>query len=187
MTVKRSTIVLMPMVVLVVGVLFMSITAGYVLARKQTIVTTQTVRQELEAKSTEDTKRLPVPIKLLVPGLVNIDLEEARLADDVWEISEKKATHLEQSANPGESGNIIIYGHNKPSILGNIRRMKQGDRVFLTAADGMVHHYQVFQAIEVDPTQMELLAPTEAEVLTLYTCSGWLDRKRWIVQAGVVE
>src|SRR3990167_3581976 len=49
---------------------------------------------------------------------INIDLviEEGKVNNGKWEVSKDGASHFANSALPGGSGNIVIYGHNKKKI-----------------------------------------------------------------------
>jgi len=46
----------------------------------------------------------------------------------------------------------------------------------------MEYSKQVKEIVEVKPDQVEYLLPTSEETLTLYTCSGFMDQKRFIVR-----
>jgi len=124
-----------------------------------------------------------IPTHIFIQWFVDVPISEQVLDNDNWTISETEASYLRQSARPGENGNIIIYGHNKRSIMGNIRALKGNEIISITTKNGEVRKYQVSLVKEVDPDQTEYLLPTTEETLTLYTCSGFLDKKRFIVQA----
>ena len=47
--------------------------------------------------------------------------------------------------------------------------------------------YEVKEIKEVFPNQVEVIAPTPDEPLTLYTCSGYKDQKRLIVISKRIE
>jgi LPXTG-site transpeptidase (sortase) family protein len=135
------------------------------------------------AEYTVTQTRLPEPAKIYIQWFVDTPIESMSLVNGVWGISNDKASYLIQSARPGESGNIILYGHNTRKILGNIRALQGGETVTLTTTNGIEHQYRVSQITEVSPTQVDLLQPTQSEVLTMYTCSGFLDSMRFIVRA----
>ncbi len=122
------------------------------------------------------------PVHIEIPWFVDVDISQQVLVAGEWTIAEREASHLANSARPGEAGNIIIYGHNTRPILGNIRALQGGEIVTLTSADGSKHQYQIKQIVEVRPDQVEYLLPTSEETLTIYTCSGFMDQKRFIVR-----
>ena len=123
------------------------------------------------------------PSHLFIEWFVDSSVETQIIQDNHWTISEKASSYLDQSARPGEQGNIILYGHNTRRIMGNIRALQGNEEIKLTTEDGVEHIYLVETIVEVDPSQTKYLEPTEEETLTLYTCSGFMDKQRFIVQA----
>ena len=126
----------------------------------------------------------------VIPTLIKIDkiglelpIEESRIIDGVWEISYSGASHLDSSANPGEGGNIVVYGHNKNSLFGPIRWLSTGDTIELTDKEGNVFVYEIAQTFETTPDDITHVLPKDEETLTLYTCTGFLDSKRYIIIA----
>lgn len=103
--------------------------------------------------------------------------------DGTWTISADTASFLTTASRPSQSGNIIIYGHNKPTIFGPLHAINQGDELMIKTTDNSEYTYVVTEVSTVTPSQVEKLQPTDYEVLTLYTCTGWLDSKRLIIQA----
>lgn len=124
-----------------------------------------------------------IPKHIAIKWFVDTDIEKHLFQEGNWTISETVASYLSNSAKPGENGNIIIYGHNKRSILGNIRALKGDEIITITTQDNNEHKYAIEKITEVDPKDTEYLKPTTEETLTLYTCAGFMDKKRFIVQA----
>ncbi len=125
----------------------------------------------------------PTPVHIFIPWNTDADLAPGVYQEGSWTVSPDKVTYLASSAMPGQGGNTIIYGHNKREILGNIRVLKGGETITLTLSDGTLHNYRVQNAQELSPTQTFPLLPTNTEVITLFTCSGPLDSRRYVVQA----
>ncbi len=140
---------------------------------------------DVQAQKTE-TARLPAPTHIYSQWFLDVAIDPASLIRNEWSISDNHASYLTRSARPGEIGNIILYGHNKREILGNIRAYTGGEPITLTTTDGKKHIYKVVETHEVEPTEVKYLQPTEEETLTIYTCSGFWDRKRFIVIAKPV-
>ena len=67
-----------------------------------------------------------------------------------------------------------------------LKKVKEGQLVYVFTKDKW-YSYKIDTIKEVLPTQTEVIAPTDTAVLTLYTCSGFSDSKRLIVQAKRVE
>ncbi|MDO8452291.1 MAG: sortase [bacterium] len=127
------------------------------------------------------------PVRVTIPNKFDLDVAEAVEVSGKWGAWSDKATFLPISAKPGEAGNIVIYGHNKKLVMGKLIEVKAGDEITVLTADGQVHKYQVEDTQSVDTTHTELLNPTSYEVLTLYTCTGFLDRLRWVVRARPIK
>lgn len=124
------------------------------------------------------------PVSISIPSIkINLSIEESAIIDGVWEISYDGASHLDKSADPGEGGNIVIYGHNKNLLFGPIRRLKEGDLIEITNEDGQKYNYKVTKSFVTTPEDIEYVLPKSEEILTLYTCTGLLDSKRHIVLA----
>jgi sortase A len=76
--------------------------------------------------------------------------------------------HLENTALPGESGNVVIAGH-RDSFFWPLRNVQPGDDIFLDTPEGRFH-YRVASVRVVNPRDVSVLAPTTTSVLTLITC-----------------
>jgi sortase A len=76
--------------------------------------------------------------------------------------------HLEHTALPGESGNVVIAGH-RDSFFRPLRNVQTGDDIFLDTPDGRFQ-YHVTSIGVVDPHDLSVLEPTDRATLTLITC-----------------
>ena len=114
---------------------------------------------------------------------VTLDIVQTAIVDGVWQIHDTVANHLDISANPGEGGNIVIYGHNSTEVFGPLRWMSIGEEIEITGSDDVVHTYIVDKIVETNPDDITWILPKATETLTLYTCSGLLNTKRHIVIA----
>lgn len=124
------------------------------------------------------------PVEVEVPAAhIKLAVEESGIVDGVWQISKKGASHLDISSSPGQNGNIVIYGHNKNSLFGPIRSIKEGTEILLKDGVGGIYRYQVARTVVVGPSEVNYVEPTREETLTLYTCTGLLDSKRFVVIA----
>lgn len=149
-------------------------------------VTLQTLslsRQDVEHLTLQDKNNVPVPQHLFINHAVDVNIEALNLVDGKWAVSETQASYLNESAKPGEKGNIIIYGHNKRDILGGLRKVHEGDRIVVTTQDGKEHSYIIALITQVSPKDIHFLLPTREETLTMYTCTGFFDSKRLIIRA----
>ena len=72
------------------------------------------------------------------------------------------------TAIPGEPGNVGIAGH-RDGFFRGLKDIATGDRLALETLAGK-REYRVTSIQIVDPTAVEVLAPTAAPALTLVTC-----------------
>ena len=110
-------------------------------------------------------------------------IDVGAIKNGVWDISYSNPTFLVSSARPGAGGNIVIYGHNKKAIFGNLPYLSLGQKVFVKDSKGDVRAYEVYQKDFVAPDRVDLVSPTNQEVLTIYTCWGLFDSQRVVVKA----
>jgi sortase A len=98
---------------------------------------------------------------------------------------------LLSSARPGEGGNIAVAGH-RTSWFRRLEGVKTGDDLELQWLDSRSHvlrsrTYQVKAIHIVKPDDVELLAPTDNDALTLITCypfgRGPRSPQRYVVRA----
>jgi len=163
---------------IVLGVLLISLFVGYRLNRARILSFAGT-------PGNASVSGLSKPVSIEIPSLkVSLAVEEAAIKNGIWQISPKNVSHLETSAVPGQGGKIVIYGHNKASILGNLRLIKVGEKIYLKNQSGKIYSYMVEKTVVVSPKEIQYVEKTSEEVLTLYTCTGLFDSQRFVVIAG---
>ena len=127
------------------------------------------------------------PITLSISDLgVYLPVIPANNTGGKWETTTKGVSYLIDSANPGEVGNSIFYGHNWESILGNLTDALPGQEIEITFSDGSVKYFDIKYTQEVSPKQVDIVKESSDRRLTLYTCSGFLDTKRFVVTAELI-
>lgn len=135
----------------------------------------ETLEKEIQTKN---------PTEIFIEKLnLRLPVNEASVKDGAWEINTAGASHLDVSADPGVLGNIIIYDHNTLAHFGKITRLKDTDIIEITAEDGKLYRYKVYQTYVVSPKNTEVLHESSDQALTIYTCYGFLDSKRFVVKA----
>lgn len=125
-----------------------------------------------------------LPKEIIIPS-INIDqkIESGGIDAGVWQISYTSPTFLSTSARPGGGGNVVIYGHNKKAIFGNLPYLSVGQEVNLIGESGKIYKYKVTNKYFVRPDRVDLVSPTDHEELTIYTCWGLFDSQRVIIKA----
>jgi sortase A len=132
---------------------------------------------------------LPVPtaapdqaIRIQIPT-INIDAPVVQ--GDGWEQLKKGVGQNVGSANPGQTGNIILSAHN--DVYGELFRyldkLAPGDQVVLYTQQRQ-YVYVVDRTAVVEPTAVEVMASTGSPTVTLISCYPYLvDKQRIVVFA----
>ncbi len=102
---------------------------------------------------------------------------------DTWAYPESSFVYLQNSAQQGQKGNTVIYGHNFKSLLGNLNDTQIGDKISIQLTNGKIISYTITNKYNVTQDQTHILNQTLGTRLTLFTCSGFLDSKRLVVIA----
>lgn len=136
---------------------------------------------------------IPIPtpgpehaIQIQIPG---ISIDAPVVQGDGWEQLKKGVGQHIGTANPGQSGNVVLSAHN--DIFGEIFRdldqLKPGDPVTLFTSQ-RAYTYVVTGSKIVEPNQVEVMAPTREATLTMISCYPYLvDDQRIVVTARLVN
>lgn len=108
---------------------------------------------------------------------------------DGWEQLKRGVGQHIGSANPGQAGNVVLSAHN--DIFGEIFRhldqLQPGDEVTVHT-NRRAYTYVVSDWEVVEPTAVEVMAPTRDPTLTLISCYPYLvDDERIVVRATLQE
>ena len=138
---------------------------------------------KIEGLNLEPEEGEDIPEKIIIPSLsVDLPVKEAKIINGYWEVFSDSAGWGEGSGNLGKPGNQVIFAHARQGLFLPLRSIEAGDMIYVLSED-IYFSYSVQDIKEVVPGQTEVIAPTEDETLTLYTCSGFADSKRLIVIA----
>lgn len=125
-----------------------------------------------------------IPQQIVIPLLkLDLPIVGARISKGVWDTTTVGVSYLARSPVPGEYGNSILYGHNWPTLLGSLGKLKPGDKILVRYQNAPDRSFTVQFINTVNPDQTYILHPTKDRRITLYTCTGWLDSKRLVVTA----
>ena len=118
-------------------------------------------------------------IRIQIPSL-NVDAPVVQ--GDGWEQLKKGVAQHIGSGNPGQNGNVVLSAHN--DVYGQLFRyldhLLPGDQVILYTQQRQ-YVYVVTHTLIVEPTQVEVMAPTADPTVTLITCYPYLVNKQRIV------
>ena len=156
----------------------------------------------------ENEAEIPANLRPLVQSLAQVPIptagpEQARaifipalwndpapvVQGDGWEQLKKGVGQHVGSANPGQTGNMVVSAHN--DIFGELFRtldqLKPGDQVLVSTATRQ-WEYRVTGVQLVDPTDVSVMAATERATLTMVSCYPYLvDNQRIVVFAELVD
>jgi len=108
---------------------------------------------------------------------------------DGWEDLKQGVGQHIGTTNPGEIGNIVLSAHNDVfgELFRDLDKLKPGDEVVLYT-EQKAYTYIVRQTQIVEPTAVEVMAPTRDPVVTLISCYPYLvDNERIVVTAYLVD
>ncbi len=128
-----------------------------------------------------------LPKRIKIPA-VNIDLNifPSTYKGHTWEYTDDGVSYLSNTPIPGAQGNSVFYGHNRPNLLGSLNKVNKGDYIEIDYSDGSTQKFEISSTFMVSPDQTHILNETDDSRITLYTCVGFLDLKRWVVVASKV-
>jgi len=123
------------------------------------------------------------PIRIIIPDLdIDLPVKEAKVINGFWEVFADSAGFGVGSSYPEDVGNQVIFAHARKGLFLPLKDTKAGQMIYILTKNSWFS-YKIEAIKEVLPNQLEVIAPTNEAVLTLYTCSGFADSKRFIVIA----
>ena len=132
---------------------------------------------------------LPVPtpgpqqaVRLQIPA---IGVDHPVVQGDGWEQLKKGVGQHIGSPIPGEQGNLVLSAHNDVfgEIFRDLDKLKPGDEIIVFTSQ-RTFTYSVQQSQIVEPTQVEVMAPSQEPVVTLISCYPYMvDDQRYVVTA----
>ncbi|MFH2039011.1 MAG: sortase [Chloroflexota bacterium] len=134
-------------------------------------------------------ENLPIPttgpeaaISIQIPA---IKVDSRIFPGDNWEQLRKGVGQHLGTPDPGETGNLVLAGHNDiyGEVFKDLDRLKPGDTIHIFTITHQ-YVYVVTGTQIVEPTQVEVMAPTSNSIVTLISCYPYLvDNKRIVVKA----
>jgi sortase A len=121
-------------------------------------------------------------IRIQIPAL---GVDAPIVQGDGWEQLKKGVAQHIGSPNPGQKGNLILSAHNDVfgEIFRDLDKLKNGDKI-VVFTNLRTYTYLVRQTQVVEPTRVEVMAPTREAVVTLISCYPYLvDNKRIVINA----
>ena len=132
---------------------------------------------------------LPVPTPSIQQAIrieiAAIKLDAPVVQGDGWEELKKGVAQHIGSADPGDSGNVVLSAHDDVygELFRNLDKLQPGDAVMLYTQQKQ-YVYIVDRTEIVEPTAVEVMASTGAPTVTLISCYPYLvDKQRIVVFA----
>jgi sortase A len=137
----------------------------------------------------ESYANLPIPtsapgqaLRIQIPA---IGVDATVVQGDNWEQLRKGVGQHLGTGNPGQPGNVVLSAHNDfaGEIFRYLEDLKPGDEVILITAVQRFTYIVTGSSI-VEPTDVEVMAPTSTATTTLISCYPYMiDNKRIVVFA----
>ena len=156
--------------------------------------------EQTQQQSAEEQANAPADptLNLTVPSMERINNAPVpdTFGDDEEALKNFVGIHLQGTGFPWQDeANVYIAGHrlgypNTDSFLAfwDLDNVAEGDQIFVTDANGREYNYEVFQVLEVDPTDLFVTEPMEGRnILTLQSCTLPDYERRLIVQAELQD
>ena len=125
-------------------------------------------------------------VNVKIPAL---DIFAPVVQGDAWEQLKKGVGQHAGTVSPGENGNLVLSAHN--DVYGELFRyldkLNPGDEVILYTQQH-AYTYVVRQTQLVEPTQVEVMLPSNEPIVTLISCYPYMvDNQRIVVTAYLVN
>jgi sortase A len=129
----------------------------------------------------------PAPEHAIQIQIPVISVDAPVVQGDGWEqLKQGVAQHI-GSGNPGLPGNMVMSAHNDVygEIFRDLDQLESGDQI-IVYTDQHSYTYLVTNIQIVEPTDVDVMAPTADPTITLISCYPYLiDTQRIIVQASL--
>ncbi|MDD2921930.1 MAG: class D sortase [Anaerolineales bacterium] len=132
---------------------------------------------------------IPVPppapdqaVRIQIPA---ITVDAPIVQGDGWEQLKKGVGQYIGSAAPGQNGNVVLSAHDDVygELFRYLDRLVPGDQIIIFTQQRQ-YVYIVDRTILVEPTAVEVMAPTGSPTVTLISCYPYLvDKQRIVVFA----
>ncbi|HYP18859.1 MAG TPA: class D sortase, partial [Chloroflexia bacterium] len=134
--------------------------------------------------------QLLLPSRIRIPAMsLDSPVHEVTVNMGEWEVSPMDVGHHEGTANPGETGNVVLAGHRdiNSALFRELDRLQPGDEVFVSN-NLREYRYVVTESFVVGPNHTEVMDPTGDKRITLITCTPiGLATQRLVVTAILDE
>lgn len=128
------------------------------------------------------------PTSIVIENVgIRLPIIPTQIENKKWQVTDRGVSYLVSTPVPGDAGNSVLYGHNWNNLLGPLTKVVPGEKLRISFSDGSQREFLVEYTTVVTPDKTYVLGNTNDHRLTLYTCTGFLDRKRFVVTASPID
>ncbi len=103
------------------------------------------------------------------------------LAEGIWRIPGSSTP--DAGSNTVLSAHRWMYGKDHPSSFFDLDELGVGDRIVIEW-NGKKYQYEVYEQFDVTPDRVDILAPTDESIVTLFTCTPLYSTSHRLVVRG---
>ena len=119
--------------------------------------------------------------RIVIPAIdVDAPVVVIPIRNGTWDVEQitHEVGHLQGTASPGDSSNVVMAGHITLTAGGygpfrGLAQLQPGDEALVYVGDQEVYVYTVDSVKTVEATEVEVAYPTSEPILTLITCVNW--------------
>jgi sortase A len=144
-----------------------------------------------EQGNTNEAELAPIPeVNTLVVPDIQVDTPIIE-GQDISALSVDGVWRRPHTSTPDRGSNTVIVAHrfsySDPATFYHLDKVEQGHK-FALYWNQQEYVYEVFDISVVNPDQIEIEAPTDEPIVTLYTCTPvWTAAQRLVVKARLVS
>ncbi len=131
----------------------------------------------------------PGPQQALGIRIDDLGVNAPVVQGDGWEELKRGVGQHIGSADPGQTGNLVLTGHDDiyGEVFKELDQLEEGDEIIIYSANNS-YTYVVTETQIVAPTKVDVMDPTPEATLTLISCYPYrIDNKRIVVFAELKE
>lgn len=126
-----------------------------------------------------------LPVQINIPASnISLPVIPTTQNGNSFTTSSSGVNYLINTSLPGQNGNSVFYGHNWPKLLGNLKQAERGDIITLKYPTGEIKTFTIDLITTISAKNAQINTYSDSKILTLYTCTGFLDSKRLIITAN---
>jgi len=130
----------------------------------------------------EEVENPPIRIEIKEVG-IDLPIFPANIRNGIWDTTTEGASYLVSSPVPGEKGNSIIYAHDWASLFGPLLNIRKDMVIKVVYEDKSRRYFKVKNIEVVSYNDSSILDSSNEREITLYTCTGFFDSKRFVAVA----